>query len=67
MHLDALLIVATGLALAHYAYLGVRWFSGSWGIRRGPSYRPRITVVIPMYNELVKLRLLPKLDGMSRR
>jgi hypothetical protein len=67
MYLDALLIVATGLALAHYAYLGVRWFSGSWDIRRGPSCRPRITVVIPMYNELVKLRLLQKLDGMSRR
>jgi hypothetical protein len=62
-----LLIVATGLALAHYAYLGVRWLGGSWGIRRGPSYRPRITVVIPMYNELVELRLLLKLDGMSRR
>jgi cellulose synthase/poly-beta-1,6-N-acetylglucosamine synthase-like glycosyltransferase len=67
VHLDRLLIVAVGLALAHfglplayYTYLRVRWLGRPWGIGRDPGYRPRVTVVVPTYNELVELWFLPK-------
>lgn len=51
--LVALLLAFThfGIPLAYYCYLKSRWLSRSWGIRRDPGYRPRVSVVIPTYNE----------------
>jgi len=45
--------------LTYYWYARVRWLSRSWGVRVDPSYKPRVTVVIPTYNEakLIEARL----------
>jgi len=50
----------TILPPAYYTYLRVRWLDRPWGIGRDPGYRPRVTVVVPTYNELVELWFLPK-------
>jgi len=49
----ALLLAFThfSIPLAYYCYLKSRWLSRSWGIRRDPGYRPRVSIVIPTYNE----------------
>jgi len=59
VHLDRLLIVAVGLALVHfglplayYTYLRVRWLGRPWGIGRDPGYRPKVTIIVPTYNEV---------------
>ena len=56
--MEALTLVAVALALPHfgfplayYAYLKTRWLRRPWSIRRDPSYRPRVTVIVPTYNE----------------
>jgi len=51
--LAALLLMFTHfcIPLAYYCYLRSRWLSRPWGIRRDPGYRPRVSVVIPTYNE----------------
>jgi len=57
--LEALTLVAVALALLHfgfplayYAYLKARWLRRPWSVRRDPSYRPRVTVIVPTYNEV---------------
>jgi len=66
MHLDALLIVAIGLALVHfgfsltyYCYLKKLWLNRPWGVRGDPGYKPRVSIIVPTYNEanLVKQKL----------
>jgi len=66
MHLDALLIVAIGLALLHfgfplayYCYLKKLWLNKPWDVRRDPEYKPRVSIIVPTYNEasLVKQKL----------
>ena len=56
--MEALTLVAVALALLHlgfplayYAYLRARWLGRPWSVRRDPSYRPRVTVIVPTYNE----------------
>jgi len=58
MNSDVLLITVIGLTLLHfsfpllhYLYLRSRWFNRSWDLVRDPSYRPRVTIVVPTYNE----------------
>ena len=65
-----MLIAAIGPALAHfslplayYTYLRVRWLGRPWGIGKDPSYRPRVTVVVPTYNEADLIRR--KLDNIA--
>jgi cellulose synthase/poly-beta-1,6-N-acetylglucosamine synthase-like glycosyltransferase len=65
MHLDALLIVAIGLGLLHfgfplaYYYLKKLWLNRPWDVRRDPEYKPRVSIIVPTYNEasLVKQKL----------
>jgi cellulose synthase/poly-beta-1,6-N-acetylglucosamine synthase-like glycosyltransferase len=66
MHLDALLIVAVGLGLLHfgfplvyYYYLKKLWLNRPWDVRGDPEYRPRVSIIVPTYNEanLVKQKL----------
>jgi cellulose synthase/poly-beta-1,6-N-acetylglucosamine synthase-like glycosyltransferase len=56
--IDALIILALALALIHfgfpllyYLYLRSRWLNRSWDLVRDPSYRPKVTIVVPTYNE----------------
>jgi cellulose synthase/poly-beta-1,6-N-acetylglucosamine synthase-like glycosyltransferase len=58
MNLDTSLIMAIALALLHfsfpllyYLYLRSRWLNRSWDLGRDPSHRPRVTIVVPTYNE----------------
>ena len=58
MTLDLLLIAAVSLALMHfglplayYLYLKTRWLNKPWSIKRDPSYKPRVTIIVPTYNE----------------
>jgi len=51
------------LPLAYYTYLRVRWLGRPWGIGRDPGYRPRVTVVVPTYNEAGLIRR--KLDSIA--
>lgn len=54
-----LAIMHFGLPLAYYLYVKSRWLPKSWGLRVDESYRPRVTVIIPTYNEadVIKERL----------
>jgi glycosyltransferase involved in cell wall biosynthesis len=59
MRLDALLIVAIGLALLHfgfplayYYYLKKLWLNKPWNVRKDPGYKPRISIIVPTYNEV---------------
>jgi biofilm PGA synthesis N-glycosyltransferase PgaC len=70
MHLDALLIVAIGLALIHfstpllyYFYLRSRWLSRYWSVVRDPNYRPKVSIIVPTYNEVGLIR--GKLDDIA--
>jgi len=70
--LEALTLVAVALALLHlgfplayYAYLKARWLRRPWSIRRDPSYRPRVTVIVPTYNEAKLIE--SKLDNLARQ
>jgi len=47
----ALAAVHFGVPLHYYLYLKWRWLSKPWGVSVDPSYRPRVSVVIPTYNE----------------
>jgi len=59
MTLDLLLIAAVGLAvvhfgtpLAYYYYLKKWWLNKPWNIRRDPSYKPKVSIIVPTYNEV---------------
>ena len=39
------------IPLTYYYYAKTRWLPRSWNIKVDPSYRPRISVIIPTYNE----------------
>jgi cellulose synthase/poly-beta-1,6-N-acetylglucosamine synthase-like glycosyltransferase len=63
---DALTLLTLTLALSHfsfpvlyYLYLRSRWLNKPWDLERDPSYRPRITIIVPTYNEanLIKRKL----------
>ena len=69
MHLNILLIVAIGLALVHfglplaYCYYLKKWLGRPWDLRRDSGYRPRVTIVVPTYNEASLIR--GKLDNIA--
>jgi len=70
--LEALTLVAVALALLHlgfppayYAYLRARWLGRPWSVRRDPSYRLRVTVIVPTYNEAEPIE--SKLDDLARQ
>jgi cellulose synthase/poly-beta-1,6-N-acetylglucosamine synthase-like glycosyltransferase len=56
--LDTLTLLALTLALIHfslpllyYLYLRSKWLNRSWDLGSDPSYRPKVTIVVPTYNE----------------
>lgn len=46
----ALAAVHFGAPLAYYSYLR-KWLDKPWGVKKDPGYRPRVTVIVPTYNE----------------
>ena len=70
--LDSLLLAAITLALLHfgfplayYFYLKTGWLNRPWNIRRDPSYKPRVTIIVPTYNEAELIE--SKLNDLARQ
>jgi cellulose synthase/poly-beta-1,6-N-acetylglucosamine synthase-like glycosyltransferase len=40
-----------GTPLAYYAYLKAKWLGRPWNVRGDPGYKPKVTVIVPTYNE----------------
>jgi cellulose synthase/poly-beta-1,6-N-acetylglucosamine synthase-like glycosyltransferase len=56
---DVLTVLALALALTHfsfpllyYLYLKSRWLNRDWGVGRDPGYAPKVSIIIPTYNEV---------------
>jgi cellulose synthase/poly-beta-1,6-N-acetylglucosamine synthase-like glycosyltransferase len=57
--LSTYLIAALALVFIHfsvpliyyYYYLKSRWLNRPWDVKKDPSYRPRVAIIIPTYNE----------------
>jgi cellulose synthase/poly-beta-1,6-N-acetylglucosamine synthase-like glycosyltransferase len=56
----ALALLHFGTPLAYYAYLKAKWLGRPWNVRRDPGYKPKVTVIVPTYNEAEFI--LKKLD-----
>ncbi|MEM2184999.1 MAG: glycosyltransferase, partial [Candidatus Methanomethylicia archaeon] len=52
-----------GVPPVYYWYAKAKWLSKPWDIRIDPSYRPKVTVVIPTYNEAKLIEA--KLDNVT--
>ncbi len=70
--MDLLLALAIALALLHfsfplsyYFYLKRKWLYKPWDIRRDPSYKPRVSIIVPTYNEALLIE--SKLDDIARQ
>ena len=59
----AFVLIHFGFPLLYYLYLRSRWLNRSWDLVRDPSYRPRVTIVVPTYNEANLIRR--KLDDIA--
>jgi len=46
-----LIVVHFGTPLAYYWYAKTRWLPKPWNIRVDGNYKPKVTVIIPTYNE----------------
>jgi cellulose synthase/poly-beta-1,6-N-acetylglucosamine synthase-like glycosyltransferase len=48
-----------GVPLAYYYYAKTRWLPKSWNVRIDENYKPRVTIILPTYNEekIIKERL----------
>ncbi len=47
----ALLLIHFGVPLLYYYYMKKRWLHAPWNIKTDPNYKPKITIIIPTYNE----------------
>lgn len=61
--IDALTVLALILVLAHfsfplayYHYLKKKWLNKPWDVRRDPRYKPRVSIIVPTYNEVEFIR-----------
>jgi cellulose synthase/poly-beta-1,6-N-acetylglucosamine synthase-like glycosyltransferase len=70
--MDLLLAIAITLALVHfgfplsyYLYLKRKWLNKPWDIRRDPSHKARVSIIVPTYNETLLIE--SKLDDIARQ
>ena len=61
----ALTLTHFGVPLTYYLYLKTVWFKKPWNIKRDPSYKPKVTVIIPTYNEATFIE--SKLNDIARQ
>ena len=40
-----------GIPLAYYYYMKIKYLNKPWNIKINPNYKPKITIIIPTYNE----------------
>lgn len=43
-----------GVPLGYYWYAKKRWLLRPWSVRVDESYRPKVTIVVPTYNEAAR-------------
>ncbi len=46
-----LLAIHFGVPLAYYYYAKTRWLPRPWNLKLDPNYQPKVTIIIPTYNE----------------
>ncbi len=61
----ALILVHFSTPLAYYLYLKTRWLNKPWNIKKDPGYRPRVSIIVPTYNEAKLIE--SKLDDLARQ
>jgi len=54
-----------GVPLAYYYYLKKWWLNKPWNIKRDPSYKPKVSIIVPTYNEAELIE--SKLDDLARQ
>ena len=54
-----------GVPLLYYCYLKRVWLSKPWGVKADPSYLPKVSIVVPTYNEAMYIE--KKLDDIYRQ
>lgn len=57
----ALALVHFGFPLAYYFYAKERWLSLPWNVKVDENYRPRVSIVVPTYNEAA--HIVERLDN----
>jgi len=70
--INMLLLIALALAFTHFAvplayyhYLKTKWLNKPWNVRRDPSYKPKVSIIVPTYNEAGLIE--SKLDDLARQ
>jgi cellulose synthase/poly-beta-1,6-N-acetylglucosamine synthase-like glycosyltransferase len=59
----ALALLHFGAPLAYYCYLRAKWLRKPWGVRRDPGYKPKVSIIVPTYNEAALIE--SKLDDIA--
>jgi len=59
----ALTLIHFGVPLTYYLYLKTVWFKKPWNVKRDPGYKPKVTVIVPTYNEVAFVE--SKLDDIA--
>jgi cellulose synthase/poly-beta-1,6-N-acetylglucosamine synthase-like glycosyltransferase len=47
----ALLTIHFGVPLAYFSYAKIKWLKRNWNVRIDRSYRSKLTIIVPTYNE----------------
>jgi len=54
-----------GVPLSYYYYLKKWWLNKPWNIRRDPGYKPKVSIIVPTYNEAGLIE--SKLDDLAKQ
>jgi len=46
-----LAIIHFGVPVAYYYYMKKKWLNAPWNVKTEPNYKPKITIIVPTYNE----------------
>jgi len=58
-------IIHFGVPVAYYYYMKKKWLHAPWNIKTDPNYKPKITIIIPTYNEAKYIQ--QKLDNIYQQ
>jgi cellulose synthase/poly-beta-1,6-N-acetylglucosamine synthase-like glycosyltransferase len=61
----ALALTHFATPLAYYTYLKINWLNKPWNINRDPNYKPKVSVIVPTYNEAKFIE--KKLEDIARQ
>ena len=46
-----LALIHFGIPLTYYWYMKTKYLNKPWNIKTNPNYKPKITIIVPTYNE----------------